>query len=162
MSTLTVPTPSGVALDNLALLDETLRERLIGRIEKTESGMTRELAERILDQAIGYLQLAALMPGERFTPSPLVDIGWHAFLLYTRDYTAFCSRLTGGGYIHHEPHDNPLVTPVSTRPVRTMLAMRQAGITVDEALWAGCAYCDCDDGSECSRYDASRGDCDCD
>jgi len=41
-------------------------------------------------------------------PSQAVDTAWHEFILYTRDYTAFCQRAFGH-YLHHVPGDEPSV-----------------------------------------------------
>lgn len=141
--------PASVALANLSMVDEKLRKRLVGRIEKDER-TSRELAERILDQALGYLKLASQQPSGHFSPSPLVDVGWHTFILYTREYDRFCRELTGGRFIHHEPTDEEGVPNLSAGPTSTMLAMRAAGISVDEPLWAHMNNADC---SDCSAGD---------
>ncbi|MEV0734342.1 hypothetical protein [Polymorphospora sp. NPDC050346] len=82
------------------------------------------------------------------SPSTLVDIGWHTFLLYTREYAAFCDRIAGG-FIHHEPEDGtewpavPVHEPVEARRI-TITAMRAAGYHVDLPLWnmkADCTQC---------------------
>jgi hypothetical protein len=127
--------PASVELANLSMIDEGLRKRLVGRIV-TDEGLPEDLAERILDQALGYLRLASEQPKGHFSPSPLVDIGWHTFILYTRSYDAFCRELTGGNFIHHEPTDDDSVPNRATGPNATMEAMKNAGIVVDEPLWA--------------------------
>lgn len=153
-STYTPPAETtDVALDNLPLLNGSLRERLVNRIMKDED-MPRELAERVLDQTVGYLRLAAFQPDGHFSPSALVDIGWHTFILYTREYRVFCGELTGGGFIHHEPTDDPEVPNLSTGPQQTMAAMQMAGISVDEPLWAclhegDCSNCNGGQGCQC-------------
>lgn len=35
-----------------------------------------------------------------------LDKMWHTFLLYTKDYHAFCRDYLGGIFFHHEPLDN--------------------------------------------------------
>lgn len=145
--------PASVPLANMPLIDDKLRARLVGRIEADEK-MPRELAERILDQALGFLKLAAEQPGGHYSPSPLVDIGWHTFILYTREYRDFCRRLTNGRFIHHEPTDEEGVENLSSGPMGTMQAMREAGIVVDEPLWAhmhagDCSNCNDGQGCQC-------------
>jgi hypothetical protein len=166
--TVTIPeAPVGAALTNRHLVDEELWQRLVNRIVKDER-MELALAERIMDQALGFLLLCALyrkrsrirrfldwvlafvrwrpqraQPG--YSPSELVDIGWHTFILYTREYAAFCQRVAGR-FIHHLPADEP-ATAFSIRSTpdagnvdylrRTVAAMRAWGITVDEPLWLG-------------------------
>lgn len=48
--------------------------------------------------------LAYLMSGQRFVsmPSQVVDDLWHEFILYTREYKAFCNNAFGG-FLHHSP-----------------------------------------------------------
>jgi hypothetical protein len=145
--------PASVPLANLSMIDPKLQKRLIGRIEADEE-MPRDLAERILDQALGYLKLAAEQPEGHYSPSPLVDIGWHTFILYTREYGNFCRELTNGRFIHHEPTDEEGVENLSSGPAGTMEAMRQAGIVVDEPLWAhmhagDCSNCNGGQGCQC-------------
>jgi hypothetical protein len=35
-------------------------------------------------------------------PTPLIDKGWHEFLLFTKDYAHFCNSFFGC-FIHHNP-----------------------------------------------------------
>lgn len=145
--------PASVELANLSMIGSSLRERLVSRIEKDED-MPRMLAERILDQALGYLKLASIKPDGHFSPSPLVDIGWHTFILYTHEYGKFCRDLTGGRFIHHVPTDEEGVPNLSSGPTGTMQAMREHGIIVDEPLWvhmhAGdCSNCNDGQGCQC-------------
>ena len=133
------------------MIDDKLRTRLVGRIV-TDEGLPEDLAERILDQALGFLRLASEQPDEHYGPSPMVDIGWHTFILYTRSYDKFCRELTGGRFIHHEPTDDPDAAGEGEEknPRMTMLAMKAAGIVVDEPLWAYVHSADC---SDCTASD---------
>lgn len=136
-------------LTHLSLIDANLQTRLVGRIMKDE-GLPKDIATRILDQAIGFLRLAAAQPNAHYSPSKLVDIGWHTFILYTRSYDRFCRQLTGGRFIHHEPTDNPLTPNLSKGPAATAAAMRAAGLAVDDELWIHTCESDC---SDCSAGD---------
>lgn len=60
-------------------------------------------AERAADEAEAFLRAAADSPTP-LRPSPIADVGWHAFLLHTREYAAFCDR-EFGRFIHHIPGD---------------------------------------------------------
>jgi hypothetical protein len=48
--------------------------------------------------------VAYLMSGKRHVsmPSQVADDLWHEFILYTREYDAFCRRAFGG-FLHHTP-----------------------------------------------------------
>lgn len=127
-------------MEDSELVDEMLWKKLVARIEK-DAQLDRQLAERIMSQALGFLRLVAENPGESFSPSPLVDIGWHTFVLHTRAYMAFCCRLAGA-FIHHEPTDD---SGDRSAVIRTASAMRAKGIPVDDELWDGSAQC----GSHC-------------
>ncbi|MFD2454502.1 glycine-rich domain-containing protein [Ideonella paludis] len=39
-------------------------------------------------------------------PSRRVDAGWHEFLMFTREYQAFCMEVLGK-FVHHCPEDAP-------------------------------------------------------
>ena len=59
----------------------------------------------IADAVLGfkrYMALAALGFRGLPVPSPEVDDVWHAFLLFTREYSAFC-RDAVGFFVHHTP-----------------------------------------------------------
>jgi hypothetical protein len=132
---------------NKWILGEVLWGRLVGRIVEDRE-VDRKLAERILDQAISFLRLVASNPEELFSPSPSVDIGWHAFILYTRPYADFCERVAGR-FIHHEPSDDKDFEPGGRGVAGTMAALVDAGFTVDAPLWSSDAACtngDCTSG----------------
>lgn len=118
-----------------SLVSESLFRRLAARIV-AEEAVERSLAERIMDQALAFLKACAENPGSPLAPSKLVDIGWHTFILYTREYAAFCD-LYAGRFIHHVPTDNEPVSGVAPRDSlsRTTVAIREAGCLVDRELW---------------------------
>lgn len=122
-----------IHLVNKHLLDEKLWSRLTARLAK-DRGIEPSLAERIMDQGIGFLLLcSADLNGPHYAPSPLVDEGWHTFILYTKEYATFC-RAISGGYIHHEPFDEPGVAYETDGVIaRTREAM--AGFGLDPMLW---------------------------
>jgi len=137
-------------LSNKVLVSNPLWDRLVTRVQQDE-GVEHELAERIMDQALAFLKLCGREPDGDYSPSPLVDVGWHTFILYTREYGAFCERLTGT-FVHHEPSDVPGVDYGTGNVGRTVVAMKRLGIVVDESVWlnasASCSsYCS---GDSCS------------
>jgi hypothetical protein len=116
-----------------ALISEHLRTRLVNRIAR-EHDLERPLAERIMDQSLAFLNLCAKTPGQAFTPSTMVDIGWHTFILYTREYADFCHR-TAGRFIHHEPMDSSNDPEDGANIDKTVLALKASGMWVDDLLW---------------------------
>lgn len=131
------------------LISPGLFSRLAYRVtedEDTDPGT----AERIVGQALAFLQACALNPGAALSPSKAVDAGWHAFILHTADYAEFCDRVAGR-FIHHLPE-----TPGERgdgAPVRTTVdAMRTAGLPVDPGLWPAEAASDCS--SKCHQCHA--------
>lgn len=130
-------------LECKGLVENDLWVRLTNRIAKDED-VELPLAERIMDQALAFLSLCSEDPSGRFSPSPLVDIGWHTFILYTKPYAAFCERVNGK-FIHHDPSDVEGVDYGTGNISRTVEALRCHGYTVDEPLWANT-------GHDCSSY----------
>jgi hypothetical protein len=128
-------------LPNKSLISDQLWQRLVNRIVKNEA-MKLSLAERIMDQALGFLWLSAHEPDGDYSPSPLVDIGWHTFILYTREYAALYTEL-GAQFIHHAPSDKEGINYGTGNIARTVVALKRCGITVDKPLWANTGH-DCD------------------
>lgn len=164
--------------DYRRLVSPLLFERLTSRIVKDEE-MDRQTAERVTESALGFLYLIATTPNAKFAPSELVDIGWHTFILYTRDYAQFC-RTIAGRFIHHAPNDDPN-SPMEPGGIRRSIeAIRAAGLPLDEMLWTGrltarkaakvlAGNCDqgvcdgtCGAGSNCGDVEAIKLSADCD
>ncbi|MEV0701671.1 hypothetical protein AB0I53_27675 [Saccharopolyspora sp. NPDC050389] len=136
------------------LVEPELFDRLCRRITIDE-GLDREFADRIMDQALAFLGACAEFPGNRLAPSKPVDIGWHTFILYTKDYARFCQRVAGH-FMHHVPQDVPGAPdhskdPASVRDV-TLESIRQAGYRIDDELWIRDAYScgGCDEDGNCA------------
>lgn len=74
------------------------------------------------------------------SPSHLVDIGWHAFILHTREYAAFCQRVAER-FIHHAPTDGGPHDIGDPHAVLhdTINAIKSSGFAVDPELWGPCA-----------------------
>jgi hypothetical protein len=120
-----------------ALIPSTLFSRLVGRVAR-DADVDRRLAERIVRQALVFLLACARNPDIPLAPSRMVDKGWHAFILHTREYADFCQAVAGR-FIHHAPDDEPDVDPIDTeaRTEMTVDVMRRTGLPVDEDLWSG-------------------------
>src|SRR5580698_10382462 len=112
------------------LISESLFRRISNRIAKEEGKPIVE-ARKILDGALGFLFLCAKKEGN-FSPSPEVDIGWHAFLMYTMDYAEFCERVAGY-FIHHCPTDEEGVERVKSPD--TTMAFVEMGIAFHPEQW---------------------------
>lgn len=65
-------------------------------------GVDQAMAERIMNEALGFLSLCANTPGHG--PSPMVDLGWHTIQLYSFEYDVFCHAIAGF-FLHHAPTD---------------------------------------------------------
>jgi hypothetical protein len=133
------------AVSARSLISDGLFARLTARIT-AEHLIEPALAERIMDQALAFLAAIATQPGRSLSPSQPVDIGWHTFILYTRDYAEFCERVAGR-FIHHVPNDDPDAPSEDADPssvrTRTLAAIQSAGYAVDSDLWpAKAARCD--------------------
>ncbi|QUH02123.1 hypothetical protein HUO13_16180 [Saccharopolyspora erythraea] len=120
-----------------ALIPDDLFSRLVERIAREHTELGRAIAARIMDQALAFLGACARNHGQPLAPSPLVDIGWHEFLMYTCEYAEFCDRVAGR-FLHHVPEDvagsSPAGDPIAVRH-RTVAAIEQAGYVVDRQLW---------------------------
>ena len=120
-----------------SLVSPDLFDRLSQRIVAEEK-FDRELADRVVDQALAFLAACAVNTGAPLAPSELVDIGWHAFILHTRDYEAFCQRIAGR-FLHHVPTEQEDSASEGSGAhavrVRTMTAIVGAGFALDVDLW---------------------------
>lgn len=84
-------------IDNLDL--SAVTERLI-----KVDGWTPSQAEEGCRQYRRYLYLRKKFPQFDLPPSEDIDGVWHAHILHTKDYFAFCNELFGS-YLHHHPHE---------------------------------------------------------
>lgn len=125
-----------------SLVSADLFQRLTSRIVTTER-FERDLAERILDQALAFLAACGSNADAPLAPSELVDIGWHTFILDTHEYAAFCDCVAGR-FLHHVPTDgrNDGESPAAVF-ARTTTAMRRLGFCLDDALWPRTALGSC-------------------
>lgn len=124
---------------------------LAERVARDEQ-VDRELAVRIVDQALAFLGTCASSDAP-LSPSADVDPGWHAFILHTHDYAVFCDRVAGR-FIHHVPtdEDDPAAHGTAARAVieLTKAKIRDAGFVLDDELWqsSGVQCSQCHDGGD--------------
>jgi uncharacterized membrane protein YgcG len=103
-------------------------ESVVARIQ-AEAGVDRDIARAWFNEMLVFLDLAAGSKQFISPPAP-VDVAWHAFILHTRDYEAYC-RERFGRVIHHEPTGSP--DPAAYR--RAYERRAQHG-PLDAAIWA--------------------------
>lgn len=77
---------------------------VVERIQR-DAGVDREAAATLWGELLLFLDMVALSK-EFVSPPPQLDIAWHAFILHTRDYEAYC-RERYGRVIHHQPTGKP-------------------------------------------------------
>jgi hypothetical protein len=101
--------PLGIILTNIArtkLARLRALERydisfVADRLIRENSSRSSSIASSLLDFK-RYMSLAVLGYRGLAVPSQQVDDVWHAFLLFTQEYAAFC-RKTVGFFVHHVP-----------------------------------------------------------
>ncbi|MFF3327605.1 glycine-rich domain-containing protein [Streptomyces sp. NPDC002889] len=151
--TIALDRPVGTT-DPVTLVGSEVMERLSARIVKDHAGIDRATARRIVAQTAAFLAASAQQPGAELSPSKLVDIGWHTWILHTVDYALFCEQVAGR-FIHHVPteDDEQVTGGPETALERTLGAITQAGFTIDPDLWPAAAKM-----GECSQCHAGCSD----
>lgn len=80
---------------------ERLRSKLLERYPHLTPAQTGQVLRGLRE----YFQLCRLAERRMVAmPSQAVDVAWHEFILYTRQYRAFC-RKGLGRFLHHVPND---------------------------------------------------------
>ncbi|WP_254707927.1 glycine-rich domain-containing protein [Streptomyces lunaelactis] len=132
------------------LVDSELFERLVTFLE-FEEDMDRSRAERVMDQALAFIDMAGHRTDVPLSPSRKVDPGWHAFILHSHEYADFCHRRFGA-FLHHNPLKGQRLRDGAAIK-RTVRAIEEMGYVVDHELWGTAAECNapscCGDGDGC-------------
>lgn len=104
--------------------------------------VSHEEAKRRFDAFKEFMVVCAVKPGPKVTSDP-IDMMWHTFLLFTRDYKEFCEQYLGR-FINHEPFEdaNP------STYLETRAFAQQFFGELDEGLWPVEAKGDCSSGCE--------------
>jgi hypothetical protein len=127
--------PADVVLAHRDLISEQLWQRMVARIAREEN-LDVSPAERVVNEALGFLKYIADHPAAALAPSPVVEIGWHTFILYARECAAHCDRYANM-FIRHDPADGPDVSAEVLAPRETAdLITVQLGYAVDPTMWA--------------------------
>jgi hypothetical protein len=103
-------------------------EAVLQRIEE-DAGVDRDTARKWFNEMLVFLDLVADSKDFISPPGP-IDVAWHAFILHTRDYEAYC-RERFGRVIHHEPTGKP-----DPHAYRRAYDRRARQGQLDPAIWA--------------------------
>ncbi|GAA3032034.1 hypothetical protein [Streptosporangium longisporum] len=131
------------------LIPSALFDRLTARI-RVDHPEHAQQADVIMEQALAFLAACAARPEARLAPSEIVDIGWHTFILYTKEYADFCQR-NAGRFIHHAPTDEEGVGSDGCTAADTVAVMRKLGLPVVRGLWGHAAACEGSGTGKCSQ-----------
>lgn len=133
------------SLPNIAPTAPDLWSRILpwrDRLAADRAFMTRVRAGLSIDEAaasdaileyLRFVYLAWISP-EGATPSKPIDEIWHAHLLFTRSYDAFC-RSTRGEHLHHEPGDGGSDEERYRSAYRATVARYEIEFGVPDARW---------------------------
>src|SRR5215471_14681319 len=77
---------------------DAIRRRLKSRYPH----LTETDLDRVFSGLRQYFRITLRRRALVSMPSQVVDVAWHEFILFTRDYQAFCQRGLGG-FLHHVP-----------------------------------------------------------
>lgn len=104
-------------------------DSVIDRIAK-EEGVDRATAERWFEGTLQFLEVASTA-GRPVSPSLPIDAGWHAFILHTKDYAAYCDERFGR-FIHHQPTGEGVSNRDNYLAARAMASER---FDLDPEVW---------------------------
>lgn len=65
-----------------------------------ETNQSYQVAEGVFRDTLRFLWLGHQC-GTSICPSKRIDAGWHVFLIFTKDYRAFCDQFFGHFIDHH-------------------------------------------------------------
>jgi hypothetical protein len=127
-----------------ATIPAALRASVVRRMVVEEGFEDQQLAERSVTELEKFLSFCAAKPGQRYTPSHLVDEAWHALIAHTQGYRELCAYLTHGGFIDHTPprSSEEAHLLIANFP-KTAEAMTAGGYDIDPALWAEASHSSC-------------------
>jgi hypothetical protein len=92
---------NGDVLTRVMALDlDKVKRRLV---DPKRYGVKQDVADRAIMEFKRFFFLTGTEKPP-LVPSKAVDIVWHEFLMFTKDYSQSCGRLFGK-FIHHEPTD---------------------------------------------------------
>ena len=76
---------------------------LLKRVQKQHNYLTNDDIELVVDAMRDYFYICSQANGKIVSmPSEIVDVFWHEFILFTREYDKFCKK-SFGKFLHHTP-----------------------------------------------------------
>lgn len=131
---------------------------VVERIAKDNS-LALDEAKGIFSDTIRFLYLAGATDAANLAPTKAIDMGWHAFLMFTKDYAKFCHDMLGR-FVHHAPRRSGEPVPKINHLAVTFDAARQVFGSDLSSNWqfdidsADCTKCT----SKCSPDSGGGGD----
>jgi len=90
-----------------------------------------------------YAALGQIFDGPLAMASREVDEVWHQFILFTREYAAFCNRVLGQ-FLHHAPHTARTSTSSRTNARRNFISAYHTVFGNLHEIWLAETSCDGD------------------
>lgn len=134
----------GDITQKVAALDQEELEFVIQRLIIRE-GIEEETARKLRIEFLRFVSFN-FITRKSTAPSKLVDVFWHAFILYTAQYSVFCQKHLGF-FLHHRPedhsrekvlHDGTLL--LTKRLIRDLYPQHDQKIWSDQAI---CSQSNC-------------------
>lgn len=126
-----------------------LRAKVAAELPSLSEAQLDRVHDGLRDWFLVCLETRYRRTGVAGMPSRAVDVAWHEFILFTREYADFCQRAFGG-YLHHAP-ESVMTTPMHQALARTLSTARAlAPAAAVPALFTLDAELGLDDGY---RYD---------
>jgi hypothetical protein len=97
-------------------------------------GLDEQQARQLFDDTKRFLFLCGTVPG-KWSPTKIIDEGWHNMILFTQDYADFCQRFFGR-FIHHSPHKMANPDRTGSSPAETREAARNLFGSELSANWS--------------------------
>ena len=157
MSTLKTSTPRPQENSKLENVLGCKHPEMIERLRQKRD-MSQEEAERLFEDTLLFLLLCTITR-KPISPSPKIDIGWHEFLMYSRDYQNFCREYLGR-FVHHTPTPMLGVEPMEKKVLSSKetrkLALNYFGKVSDN--WKPALKAECCPDFDCHGDDSCGGD----
>lgn len=155
-------TKTALAVSQPTLLEEIMLYEHPGLAERFQEklGLNEKDATELFADTKRFLFLCGTNKGQ-FAPPPQVDEGWHHFMLFTKDYEAFCQHYFGR-FLHHSPktREDKKKGDREIVPRTLMVAKGIFGPTLSvNWVYAKTAEGDCEGSTNCQQKECVEGDC---